>query len=364
MSRDWVVCIDGTWNHPGQTDADPVDAKEVVTQSNVLSTWEGLTDRDLASAGGHGAHAALWKGEGEALYLCGVGSAGTVLQRTWEGSTGTGTSERVMEGWAFLAERVQEGDRIHLFGFSRGAYAARSLAGFLDFAGLPATPRAVPQAELLELFAAYRDRQPAPNPGTRRAVSVAFVGVFDTVGALAFGRTFNAFHRINPGKVDHVAHALALDELRDAFAPSFWDAPAGAATAVKERWFAGAHTNVGGGYEDAGLSTLAWLWMWSQAKARGLDFAPSRWPMPQVPNPLGELRDSFTEFWKGIPLLGDLMRRHRLAQKARRLRPGQRVRGSVLERIARAQSAYAPLAQLPEGTAWTALPEAWRDPEP
>jgi uncharacterized protein (DUF2235 family) len=181
VSRDWVVCIDGTWNHPGQTDADPVDAKEVITQSNVLNTWEG--------------------------------------------STGTGASERVMEGWAFLAERVQEGDRIHLFGFSRGAYAVGSLGGFLDFAGLPAKPSAVPQGELLDLFAAYREQRPAPNPGSRRPVRIDFIGVFDTVGALAFGHTFNAFHRIHPGNADRVVHALALDELRDAFTPSYWDPP-------------------------------------------------------------------------------------------------------------------------------------------
>jgi hypothetical protein len=364
VSRAWVVCIDGTWNHPGQTDKDPVEAKEVVTQSNVLNTWEGLTDQDLAKAGGHGAHAPLWKGEGEALYLCGVGSAGTVVERTFEGSTGTGTSERVMEGWAFLAERHQDGDRILLFGFSRGAYAARSLAGFLDFAGLPTAPRAVPEAELEALFAAYRERRDAPDPGSRRSVGVEFVGVWDTVGALAFGSTFNAFHRINPGAVDGVAHALALDEVRDAFTPSFWDAPAGATTQVKERWFAGAHTNVGGGYEDAGLSTLAWLWMWAQAQNRGLAFAPSRWPMAQVVNPLGELRDSFSEFWDGIPILGDVMRRHRLAQKARHLREGQRVRGSVLTRIAQMKPPYKPLAQLPQGVDWSTLPEAWKDPEP
>lgn len=132
---------------------------------------------------------------------------------------------------------------------------------------------------------------------------------------------------------------------------------------MKERWFAGAHTNVGGGYEDAGLSTLAWLWMWDQAKGIGLDFAPPHWPMPQVPNALGEVRDSFGEFWEGIPPIGDLMRRHSLAQKARRLRPGQRVRPSVFERIAKAQPAYRPLAQLPEGLAWETLPEAWKDPE-
>jgi uncharacterized protein (DUF2235 family) len=363
VMRKWVVCIDGTWNHPGQTDKDPVDAKEVVTQSNVLNTWEGLADRDLESAGGHGAVAALATGEGEVIYLCGVGSAGTVMERTWEGSTGTGTSERVMEGWAFLAQRYQEGDQIFLFGFSRGAYAVRSLAGFLNFAGLPSNPRSVPQDELKELFAAYREHREAPHADTRKPVRIAFIGVWDTVGSLAFGKTFNAFHQINPPNVDQVAHALALDEVRSEFAPSYWEVPAGASTQVRERWFAGAHTNVGGGYEDARLSVLAWLWMWRQAQAAGLAFAPGHWPMPQLADPLGEIRDSFSEFWRSIPILGEIVRRHRLAQQARQLRPGHLLRGEVVVRITQANPKYRPNAVLPHGLDWFSLPPDWVDPE-
>ncbi len=361
--RKWIVCIDGTWNHPGQTDKDPVDAKEVVTQTNVLNTWEGLTDRDLASVGGSGSVAPLAMGEGEVLYLCGVGSAGTVVERTWAGSTGTGTSQRVMEGWAFLAERYQDGDQIYLFGFSRGAYAVRSLAGFLYHAGLPKTPSTVPQEDLEALFASYREHTAAPNQGTRKPVRVAFVGVWDTVGSLAFGKSFNAFHQISPPNVDVVAHALALDEVRKEFVPSYWELAGGASTQVRERWFAGAHTNVGGGYEDARLSVLTWLWMWKQAQSVGLDFAASHWPMLQLADPLGGIRDSFSEFWQSIPILGNLIRRYRLAQQARELRPGHLLRKVVMERMANANPRYQPCAVLPHGLEWLSLPPDWVDPE-
>ena len=86
------------------------------------------------------------------------------------------------------------------------------------------------------------------------------------VGALAFGRTLGNFHRINPGNVKRVAHALALDEERARFEPSYWDPPATAITQIDEVWFSGCHTNIGGGYVDANLSNIALFWMLSQPR--------------------------------------------------------------------------------------------------
>ena len=84
--------------------------------------------------------------KGEVLYLNGIGTTGTVT-RFLEGATGTGTSERIRDAYRFLAEHYQDGDRIFGFGFSRGAFAIRSLAGLIDAAGLPARRRALKAEE-------------------------------------------------------------------------------------------------------------------------------------------------------------------------------------------------------------------------
>ena len=95
-------------------------------------------------------------------------------------------------------------------GFSRGAFAIRSLAGFIDLAGMPKQPRALKEEEVLEIYDAYMDGKLVDKAryGTIDTM-IDFIGVWDTVGALAFGRTLGNFHRINPGNVKRVAHALA-----------------------------------------------------------------------------------------------------------------------------------------------------------
>ena len=107
---------------------------------------------------------------------------------------------------------------------------------------------------MLEIYENYRDAKPIDQPhyGHRR-VNFDFLGIWDTVGALAFGSSIGGFHRINPGHVLRVAHALALDEERERFQPSYWDKPDGANTEVNEVWFSGCHTNIGGGYCDTNV---------------------------------------------------------------------------------------------------------------
>ena len=236
MASTWVICIDGTWNQPGQTDKDPVTAQEQAKPSNVAKTWQALADTPLSTDFYYGAIAplktkvALTGLKGEVLYLNGIGTTGTVT-RFLEGATGTGTSERIRDAYRFLAERYQDGDRIFGFGFSRGAFAIRSLAGLIDAAGLPARRRALKEEETLQIYEDYKEGKTIDQPHYgNRPVNFDFLGVWDSVGALAFGRTIGKFHRINPGNVLRIAHALALDEERERFEPSYWDKPAGANT--------------------------------------------------------------------------------------------------------------------------------------
>jgi uncharacterized protein (DUF2235 family) len=165
MGKTWVICIDGTWNQPGQTDRDPVSATEESRPSNVAKTWQAVADTPLASDFYYGAIAPLKTKvvhtdfQGEAIYLNGIGTTGTI-KRFIEGATGTGTSERIRDAYRFLAERYQDDDRIFGFGFSRGAFAIRSLAGLIDSAGLPARPRALKEEEMLEMYEDYKNGRP------------------------------------------------------------------------------------------------------------------------------------------------------------------------------------------------------------
>jgi hypothetical protein len=355
MASTWVVCIDGTWNQPGQTDKDPVTEQEEARPSNVAKTWQGLADTPLATDFYYGAIAPLktkvaFTGlNGEVLYLNGIGTTGTVT-RFIEGATGTGTSERIRDAYRFLAERYQDGDRIFGFGFSRGAFAIRSLAGFIDAAGLPSRRRALKEEELLEIYLNYRDEQPIDQPRYgHRPVNFDFLGIWDTVGALAFGRSIGDFHRISPGNVLRVAHALALDEERERFQPSYWDKPAGANTQVDEVWFSGCHTNIGGGYCDTNLSNIALIWLLKAAQDAGILIDLRGLPeFDWEKSHSGRRRDSYTEFYSELGLIGGIAKLFNIKRLPRAIRQGQRIHQSVIEimqdKIAPEQEPYVPVA--------------------
>jgi uncharacterized protein (DUF2235 family) len=353
MAKTWIVCIDGTWNQPGQKDRDPVTATETAAPSNVVRTWEALANTSLTADFYYGSIAPikpkiLFTGvEGEVIYLAGIGTSGTVETHVLEGATGTGTSERIRDAYRFLAERYHQGDRIYGFGFSRGAFAIRSLAGFIDLAGMPKQPRALKEEELLEIYDAYMGGKLVDKAryGTIDTM-IDFVGVWDTVGALAFGRTLGAFHRINPGNVKRVAHALALDEERQRFEPSFWDAPATAATQVEEVWFSGCHTNIGGGYADANLSNIALFWMLQSARDAGLPLDARGIPGFDLKDPRGLQRDSYKEFYDCMGLIGGIAESLHLKREPRAIRAGQRIHQSVFDRMqeSQGQQPYVPKA--------------------
>jgi uncharacterized protein (DUF2235 family) len=355
MAKTWVVCIDGTWNQPGQRDTDPVIEREEATPSNVVKTWEALADRSLATDFYYGSIAPLkpkilFTGvEGEAIYLSGIGTSGTVKKKVVEGATGTGTSERIRDAYRFLSQRYQQGDRIYGFGFSRGAFAIRSLAGLLDLAGLSKEPRAIKEEELLDIYEAYMDTKPIEKVlyGTVDA-TIDFLGVWDTVGALAFGRTLGNFHRLSPRNVGRVAHALALDEERERFEPAFWELPANAETRVDEVWFSGCHTNIGGGYVDANLSNISLFWMLQSARDAGLPLDPRGIPGFDVENPRGIQRDSYEEFYRQMGLIGKIAASLGLKKEPRLIRDGQRIHQSAIERMQQGSASnerpYIPIA--------------------
>jgi uncharacterized protein (DUF2235 family) len=237
-------------------------------------------------------------------YSPGVGTS--FGDRILGGMFGYGLDEEVINAYQWLMENYDTDDRIFIFGFSRGAFTARSLSGFISKCGLlrPGAP-----ISLRQLYERYRKgntvhtiRELANLPDNAlsleekwlkkysMAIPIWLQGVWDTVGALGipFGnmptisRSRYAFLetdlRINN---DRAFHALAVDEHRVAFAPTLWtrsvrnDAesyPPRPLDQVEQRWFVGAHADVGGGYDDGLLAQIPLKWLMQKAALHGLIF--------------------------------------------------------------------------------------------
>ena len=296
MSKRLVICCDGTWNTP-----DRVDRGEVCP-SNVAKVALTLAPKDD-------------EGKEQLLYYDkGVGTG--VADRLRGGAFGWGLSRHIQDCYRFVADWYEPGDEIFLFGFSRGAYTARSLAGFIRNAGVL---RREHVGRLPAAYELYRRRGPQAHPRElesqlfRRSFSheprIKFIGVWDTVGSLGipFARLgfLNRrwqFHDVTlSSSVDHAYHAVAIDERRTWFAPTLWeqqDQAREAGQVLEQVWFAGVHSNVGGGYQDSGLSDQALLWMKEKAEACGLAFDQAAFQARCKPNALGELRNSKTGIYR------------------------------------------------------------------
>ncbi|MEU0228481.1 DUF2235 domain-containing protein [Streptomyces sp. NPDC006284] len=270
MSARLVVCCDGTWNFADQP-----------SKTNVAKV--ALSVRPGTVAGK----------EQRVYYHSGVGTHRR--ERLRGGAFGMGLSQNIVDAYRFLVETYEPDDELFLFGFSRGAFTVRSLAGLIRNSGILRRDHAdrVPDA-----WALYRDRIEQPNGAAatlfRRSYAyetdIAFVGVWDTVGALGIPAPSTtwlrptasrvnrrwAFHNTElSSRIKAAFHALAADEQRSAFRPTLWHQHPGAAARgqeLKQVWFAGVHSDVGGGYEETGLSDIALLWMVDHARGHGLEF--------------------------------------------------------------------------------------------
>lgn len=207
---------------------------------------------------------------------------------------GRGINRQIMRVYGFLASRYRPGDRIFLLGYSRGAYAVRSLAGVIDRVGLLRRDHATERAVRL----AYRHYQ--RDPGSRAAnafarrfchpdVPIEMVGVWDTVKALGirlpilwrWSQPRHAFHSTHLGRsIQHGFHALALDETRRDFTPVLWECPQGWEGHIEQVWFAGTHGDIGGQLNsfDAARprANIPLVWMLDRIEACGLSL-PEGW---------------------------------------------------------------------------------------
>lgn len=294
-----IVCCDGTWNKPNEKDGPTNvskfhDAIKPVGKDGVLQT---------------------------AYYHEGVGTSGAKTKQILDGITGDGLDNNIKDAYEFVASNYEDGDEIYLFGFSRGAYTARSVAGFIRNSGLL---KKNSLTQLDHAFEYYRDRQAHTLPDSEKMKEfktaycfeprIRMVGVWDTVGAL--GIPLNLFSRWNYKRyafhdvmlsrsVDFAYHALALQERRISFSPTLWEKCAKEdedplhPQVLQQVWFSGVHSNVGGGYPDTILSDAAYKWMAAKAITAGLNIDVDL-TFPDVSK--GVLYDSATWYYKLLGL--------------------------------------------------------------
>ncbi len=225
-------------------------------------------------------------------YEWGIGTG--LFNRIRGGAFGVGLDHKVRAAYRYLSANFHDDDasttETYIFGFSRGAYTARALAGFVGSAGL-LRPEFCNAENEERVWKYYRtrpeDRMPADRIGFESmlfpGVRIRCLAVFDTVGALGIPLTI--FRRLNRAKyefhdtelgsnVDVALQALAVDKKRTAFGPAVWARPPQVPNEfVAQVWFPGVHSNVGGGYADDRLSKIALEWMMSCIRLRKLELA-------------------------------------------------------------------------------------------
>ncbi len=215
-------------------------------------------------------------------------------RKTMDVIEGRGINRQIRAAYWFLASRYRPGDRIFLFGYSRGAFAVRSLAAVIDQVGLLRPEHATERS--VQVAYRYYERGGDAEACTRfrrlfchAETPIEMVGVWDTVKALSFRAPIiwqirekrTRFHNHALGRsIRHGYHALALDETRDAFKPVMWETTPGWPGHVEQVWFRGNHGDIGGqtGGDDRfrPLSNIPLVWMLSKAEECGLAL-PEGW---------------------------------------------------------------------------------------
>ena len=302
MPKNIALCFDGTWDKPlNPKSGKPVrfdlrdeDSTENPSNTNVVKITRLMgADRPGQIV----------------LYFNGVSTQW--FDPVGGGIIGAGLDALIKLGCQRLAEQYEPGDKIFLFGFSRGAYTARSLGGMIRKCGVLRRECLANLDAALDLYR-RRDEPMDSNAATafRRANSyetnIHFMGVWDTVGELgiplaAFNGIDNewcGFHDTSlSATVENGFQALAIDENRKSFAPTLWTGQPAPWQAIEQRWFIGTHANVGGGFYDDRLSNITLAWMCKKAASCGLQLSPF---ISDATDYLGGLHASYAEFIGGL----------------------------------------------------------------
>jgi uncharacterized protein (DUF2235 family) len=289
-----VLCFDGTWNKPADENL-PVDQQ---IETNVSRFYRSISD-----TGADRIRQVKWYDEGVGTHW---------FDRFVGGAIGAGLEFNIIEGYKFLAEQYEDSDEVYVLGFSRGAYTARSLVGMIRNCGLVHNNLVGLRVGIA--YGIYRTRDDGPDSRTARLfrsafsreIPIQFLGVWDTVGALGIpldiienlNAKFYEFHNTDLSSlVKNAYHAMAIDEHRKDYDVCLWTPREKPQQTVEQRWFVGAHCDVGGGYPDRRLSDITLRWMQEKARALGLALTPVNVAQHGY---LGQPTDSYGTFLRGI----------------------------------------------------------------
>ena len=264
MPKNIVVFSDGTGQEGGKTNP-----------TNIYQTFRMLENRTARQV---------------VFYDRGLG---TGWRKVTGNVGGRGISANIQECYRFIFDQYEAGDRIYLMGFSRGAATVRSLSSFIHYFGM--LPKSRP-----ELISQAYDIYKEGDVAKRKALAgdfvdrhhtmwarIRFLGCYDTVAALGLPwkplsvalnyvpAWRHRFHNYSLSEsVEHAYHAVAIDDERKTFHPILWDAEVEKYQTVQQVWFSGAHSDVGGGYDERFLSDIALVWLTRQAIGQGLRIYP------------------------------------------------------------------------------------------
>lgn len=348
MSKRVILCFDGEWDrfpdpgvlglssrHPPRQSR-PSFQFDSPPATNVFQLYQSILPR-----ADNGRMQQKWYEPGNSIPW---------FHRFRDGSFGYGLDQTILQSYAYLAATYDPGDELYIYGFSRGAYTARSLVGLLTLAGLP-SPTALsedhvrlvreaasplspssgtathlrecltrmvtdPDNQVIdEAYRLYRTVQNAPptsgvSLSRRRGPSemiVTLLGLWDTVGPL--GIPTNALRWLNEHRynfrdtelspiVQQACHALAIDEHRADHNATLWTSPPKAGQIIEQRWFAGAHGDLGGTYPDRDLADISLAWIQRRSMRKGLAIKPG--VIPGQHNVLSRIHDSFSECFVGF----------------------------------------------------------------
>ena len=305
MSKRIVLCTDGTWD-------------KISNHTNVYRFYNGVRQ----------------SAEQVAFYDDGVGADGTPVAKVAGGAFGLGLFQKIKQGYTQIAHVYEAGDPLFLFGFSRGAYTARSIAGMIAICGLPTKNF---DDHLVDLaFEAYRnkDQRPALLAQLNQTYAIddakiTMLGVWDTVGSLGIPATVGAVDPLVYGFLDttlHVDvrnayHAVAIDEMRCEFPATLWTSTPAVGQVMEQVWFCGCHGDVGGGVSadattGSALSDITLAWMMNKACALGLDIdsdLQKTYSIPLDPKyALDNMHPTWNVLW-GFPKHRDIARSSSIA---------------------------------------------------
>lgn len=266
-----IICSDGTWNKP----------EEDLTKdfpTNVLKFSRAIKPVDSNGI------------VQSVFYDWGIGS---YHDKVGGGGFGAGLDKNIMDGYRYIVHNYDAGDEIFLFGFSRGAYTVRCLAGLINNCSILKKEN---ENRIVEAYNLYKNPNEKPDGDYsekfRKKYSVVekspihFVGVWDTVGALGLPKSVFGFikdkHLFYDNKIGAIIktarHALSIDERREDFEPTIWEQDYYKQVDLKQVWFAGVHSDVGGSYapDKNGyvLSDIPMIWMKKEAEKQNLQFQP------------------------------------------------------------------------------------------